>query len=182
MLPTRRREINAIAERIRDFLQLGTYSSPVDLDSCVHRLGGEIIRSANLTEAMIAKRGDSFRITINRNLHPNRERFSIAHEIGHLFLHMGYCIDDAKWNAIDEFRDDPMFRCGYSEEEREANEFAGAFLMPRDAFLVEFGKNETDDNKVDLKPIAEHFEVSVEAALRRGQWLGVVAWWEQAIR
>ncbi|MCL2822837.1 MAG: ImmA/IrrE family metallo-endopeptidase [Polyangiaceae bacterium] len=176
MLATTRQYINALAERVRDALDLGGDDFPVDLISYIPNMGGEFVRTDQAAESMIEKVGsDSFRVTVRRGLHRNRERFSIAHELGHLFLHMGYCIDDQKWDAIDPGRDGPMLRFGYSDQEYEAHEFGAALLMPRDAFRVEVARHQKD-GALDLKPIAERFGVSVEAARRRGQWLGMFYW------
>ena len=99
----------------------------------------------------------------------------IAHELGHLFLHMGYLVNPDKWNAIDEYYDSPKYRQGYSEEEYEANQFAGAFLMPEKEyrqFVIEYSK----DNRINVNLIANHFNVSFDAALTRGKWLGIFQW------
>jgi Zn-dependent peptidase ImmA (M78 family) len=104
-----------------------------------------------------------------------RDRFSIAHELGHLFLHMGYLVDAAAWNRIDEYRDSPMFRHGHSEEELEAHEFAASFLMPALDFKGVAKRNYVA-NSYDVSSIARVFDVSVPAARNRGRWLGMFSW------
>ena len=62
-----------------------------------------------------------------------------------------------------------------SEKEYQANEFAAAFLMPRDEYLKKMNEY-TDGNKVNTSKIAEYFNVSVEAASNRGKFLGYLKW------
>ena len=62
-----------------------------------------------------------------------------------------------------------------SEEEYEAHEFAGAFLMPETEFR-EVAESFRRENKYQVISIADHFGVSVDAASTRGRWLRIFAW------
>lgn len=176
MTSTKRKQINTLAESIREELKL---TSPVNLEEAIEILNGNLkyIDSPidNKIEAKIEKDGDSFTIQVQQKEPQTRVNFSIAHEIGHLFLHMGYLINPEMWEETGEYNDSVYYRFGYSEEEYEANEFAGAFLMPRAEFLsiLEDSKIES---RVDIENIANHFNVSKEAVLIRGRWLGVFRW------
>lgn len=171
---TRRAEIRDLAERIRVALDLDV---PVDVDSAVARLGGKVETAPGPSpvEAQIRKSGGSFLIELSDDSDSVRKRFSLAHELGHLFLHMGYLIDDNRWNSIDEYVDSPMQRFGHSEEEFEAHEFAGAFLMPELEFR-NIAASHLSGDSYQILPIARHFNVSVLAARTRGRWLGLFAW------
>ena len=71
--------------------------------------------------------GNGGKIYVNHNDSPFRQRFTIAHEIGHAVLHS----ENYKKNGILEQID--MFRTGKeagNELELEANEFAATLLMP----------------------------------------------------
>ena len=71
--------------------------------------------------------GKGGKIYVNHNDSPFRQRFTIAHEIGHAVLHS----ENYKKNGILEQID--MFRTGKeagNELELEANEFAATLLMP----------------------------------------------------
>jgi len=168
----RRNQINILAEKIRSACDLST---PVDVDEAVRRLGGVLVRaSIEEYEAKIEKFNDSFKITISES--PGlRERFSIAHEIGHLFLHMGYLIDKEKWEGAESYRDSVYYRYGHSIEESEANEFAAAFLMPRAEFVQVAQKNLVSET-YELESIASYFQASREAALYRGRGLRLFSW------
>jgi Zn-dependent peptidase ImmA (M78 family) len=69
------------------------------------------------------------RIFVNTAQPLDRQRFTLAHEIGHAYLHK----DNGALPAIVDFRaemDHPQ-----SEKEKEANQFAAALLMPREPFI-----------------------------------------------
>ena len=81
---------------------------------------------------------------------PLRDNFTIAHELGHLFLH--------KTEESKEFH-----RSGEPKtEEVEANIFAAEFLMPEDEF-----KNKAKEFNNSERMLASYFGVSPVAALVR---------------
>jgi IrrE N-terminal-like domain len=170
-----RKHIRQFADSIRS--QLGL-SVPVDVGQAVERLGGRIQRApAQEAEAWVrALPADSdirFEIGISPDVAEGRYRFSVAHEIAHLFLHMGFLTE--KWQPSDEYVDSVMYRFGYSKEESEAHEFAGTLLMPEDDFRKKITELQTD-GKVSLDRLAEHFGVSKDAARIRGCYLGIFDW------
>ena len=170
----RRAFINQEADRIRARLDIGV---PADPEIAVRRLGGEIIRKPRHqmpAEAVIRPKGEAFVIELSEDSFPGRERFSIAHELGHLFLHMGFG-NPHLWRLQAAYKDLAMTRLGYNEQEFEAHEFAGAFLMPAEEFRSVAEANKTNGS-YKLKSIAEHFGVSIDAAKRRGQWLNLFSW------
>ncbi len=173
MRQTRRHEIQRLANTIREACELST---PLDMDEAVERLNGTLsFRNVDEFEAKIEKLDDGFKITLARSYPPLRKRFSIAHELGHLFLHMGYLIDDDKWDSVGEYTDSVYYRFGHNTEESEANEFAASLLMP----VVEFRKIAAANkhgNRYLIGPIADHFSVSTDAARNRGRWLGMFSW------
>jgi Zn-dependent peptidase ImmA (M78 family) len=72
------------------------------------------------------------RIDVIRGSQLNRLRFSIAHELGHLFLHRGY-FESAGILTSDHLLDWLNEHNGRKYDfEREANEFAGRLLVPVD--------------------------------------------------
>ena len=121
---------------------------------------------------MLFRSGDGFRIIVSPYQDEKRERFTIAHELGHLFLHMGYRTNKELWARQEN---NIYHRIGSSEKEYQANEFAAAFLMPASEYLTVL-KRIADGNVVDTSKIAEYFNVSVEAASNRGKFLGYLRW------
>lgn len=169
----KRHQINILADKIRTACELAL---PIDVDEAVSRLGGVIDKVDDLEyEAKIEKNDDGFKITIVDTANEQRERFSVAHEVGHLFLHMGYLIDNEKWLSVGTYRDSVYYRYGHSLEENEANEFAAAFLMPREEF-ISIAQEYINDGVYQISAIARHFNVSNDAAATRGKWLGIFNW------
>lgn len=172
--------INNVADLVRSSLELECPYSP---EAAVGKLGGRIDQNIDdmAIEAYIRKEGeDSFVINLNKRKPFLRERFTIAHELGHLFLHMGFLINKDLWQKqTQDFQDSAYYRYrmsgNYSQEESEANEFAAALLMPRDEFRKQIYTNLTD-NRIDIRAIANYFKVSPSAVLTRAKWLGYVGW------
>lgn len=101
-----------------------------------------------------------------------RQRFTIAHELGHLLLHEGDLILD--YAVRTHFRGDEVrvnFRdhessLATNSEEIEANRFAAEILMPRDMVFKEARKLLQAKNlsrEALTKKLADVFKVSEEA-------------------
>jgi Zn-dependent peptidase ImmA (M78 family) len=110
------------------------------LEQYVAKLGGRIIyknatkENDKLLESIIVKSRNDFTIFLPVMTSISRDRFTIAHELGHLFLHYplveqhrpGVMMAATRW--VDQNNQDLL------RAEWEANWFAEAFLMPsRDA-------------------------------------------------
>lgn len=170
-----RKKINSLAE---DILENYEISTPIiNIDEVVDRLGGRLQEDCQIglySDGTVVKgRGDcQFVIHIPCSQSDTRKNFTIAHELGHLFLHMGYMINRELWEQSDyvEFN-----RKGKSEIELQANEFAAAFLMPQKEYKTIMDKY-SKGNIVNIGKVAEYFHVSVDAASFRGKWLGYLEW------
>jgi len=170
----KRREIHDLAGRVR--AALGLTGPRLDVVAAVKMIGGEIETSQSpFVEACVRKRGKAFVIELSGDVRDERTRFSVAHELGHVFLHMGYMVDPATWNSVDEYRDSPMYRMGHSEEELQAHEFAAALLMPEAEFRA-VATQHLKPQGFELGGIAKAFGVSIPAARNRGRWLGLFSW------
>ena len=91
----------------------------------------------------------------------SRIHFDIAHELGHICLH-GWSEDIEKIDR-DEFK----------EREKEANEFAAAFLLPGESFAKDAAVNpKSIPAYTELK---RKWKVSIQAMARRSFSLGLIA-------
>jgi transcriptional regulator with XRE-family HTH domain len=117
-------QIEIIAQQERGRLQLGM--EPIaDLVSVVEEAGLRVV-GADLPEDDIEgafltmPECDASVALINRSKPALRQRFTLAHEYGHLLLHRskGFIVDQAVFQMT-------------SPEERQANAFAAALLMPQ---------------------------------------------------
>lgn len=136
---------------------------PVDVSGLASQLGAPV-REAFLhpkISGMLEKTGeDSYSIVVNQSDSETRQRFTIAHEIGHLLAHshlIGEGVDDDRAyrsTAAGKYHNTAIGRL----EETEANKLAAAILMPSEAvesLKMRFGK--------DAERLAKEFNVSEHA-------------------
>lgn len=131
-----KRTVESIAEAIAKKLEFRPGGSIEDI---VSRFGGKIVVGASGDDdyesgSIVARSITEFTIYISQFTSLVRDRFTIAHELGHLLLHLRG-LQKAHPNAImratrwvDHTNPDQQ------RAEWEANWFAAAFLMPSDDF------------------------------------------------
>ena len=111
----------------------------------------------------------SAKVAVNESHHRNRQRFTLAHEIGHVLLH-------AAEDRV--FVDRRFFRNAWStkgelREEIEANAFAASLLMPK-RFIAQHLEPGTGITDLDVFRLATRFEVSEQAMTLRLVKLGYI--------
>ncbi len=84
----------------------------------------------------------------------SRIRFDLAHECGHLVMHQGIVTGD-------------------EETEAQANRFAGAFLVPRAAFVREFPRGSRFD-WLAIFAMKKRWGISAQAIIHRASDLGLI--------
>jgi Zn-dependent peptidase ImmA (M78 family) len=158
--------------RVTEILSsFGIRTPPVPVDKIARGLGAQL-RFSPLDEelsGMIYISDGTPIIGINSLHHPNRQRFSIAHEIGHLVLHRP--LITGKVHVDKEFRvqlstlnRDATSALGTDEIEIQANRFAAELLMPSAWFALALSTKPFDiDNEGPLDEIAKKFRVSRQA-------------------
>ena len=108
-------------------------------------------------------------ICVNALHHPNRQRFTIAHELGHHIMHRA--IIDGTVHIDKGFamlKRDELAAQGTDLIEVEANAFASELLMPKQFIdqLVDIAGMDIDD-EAGMKSLAKRFRVSVSAMQNR---------------
>lgn len=105
-------------------------------------------------------------IGVNALHHPNRQRFSAAHELGHHLLHVDVISAAVHVDRI--LHRDRISAEGTDALEIEANAFAAELLMPN-KFLAEIiGHSGLDlDDDAAVATLARRFKVSTSAMLNR---------------
>jgi Zn-dependent peptidase ImmA (M78 family) len=116
--------------------------------------------------------GGSAVIGVNKAQHPNRQRFTIAHELGHLLLHAGDAVhvDSVKHRDLRSEK-------GTDIEEIESNLFAAELLMPvhfLQGDLQRFGTLDLLDEQ-RVENLAQRYLVSNQAMAVRLSSLGYLA-------
>jgi Zn-dependent peptidase ImmA (M78 family) len=149
---------------------------PVDVRAIAEELGvtvADVDLSDDVSAVLVTKDKQAI-IGVNRAHHPNRQRFSIAHEIGHLLLHAQNAGTQTFIESTSVFFRDGRSSDGSELREIEANAFAAELLMPEHRL-----RNELRSQRLDLldedamKPLAQKFGVSVQALNIRIARLGL---------
>lgn len=110
---------------------------------------------SNLTPVVCVSRP-----TLGKTVPGDRQRFTVAHEIGHLALHSGLGAPQTAEDA--------------SRIERQAHRFAAAFLTPADALLEDLRDEGGRVTLRTLSAIKAHWGVSIKALVTRFNGLGVI--------
>lgn len=126
---------------------------PIDVHAVARDLGVAVFARPfpNALSALILRHGKNAFIGVNSHQAPVRQRFSVAHELGHFVLH------HADHHFIEYAAGLEGEVPGYDwEHERAANQFAAELLMP--AEMVK-----RDARTTSLARLARRYDVSQEA-------------------
>lgn len=174
MRNTRKREIRIKADSFYEKCKTGRYGI-IDLFTECERCGYKLLRyplGENADLGFTVKKDHDTVIFTNTCNRLAREIFTLAHEIGHIVLHMEETVS---------FIDDSSTISGRSadEKEQEANYFAACLLMPLDKIekfldleIINFTCNGL--TAMDIARIMSEFNVSFETALNRLENLGKI--------
>jgi len=136
----------------------------VDVEGIAFQLGvDEVVIAPIIGDGRLEQRGSKTRIFAQVRAHPTRRRFTIAHEIGHLWLQQNR-------SGV------PDVSPGGHAEERFCNAFAAALLMPPNWIGAQGRKR--PHSLAELNSIADEAEVSLAACLLQ---LRRFAAWRQSL-
>jgi Zn-dependent peptidase ImmA (M78 family) len=164
-----------IGKKVEELLQqFHIVTPPVPVDQVAKKLGVLLCplpADKEISGAIVRKEGRVV-IAVNPAHHANRQRFTIAHELGHYFFHSGMeeHVDKdfrVSWRRV---AGSPP---GVDWQEITANRFAAELLMP-----TRFMKSDLDTirniNKRAVTLFALRYKVSPEAMKIRLSSLGIV--------
>lgn len=157
--------ISKSVRRARDLLlETGMHEPPIDVAALAAHLGVRVV-SQTLEDAIsgvLVIRDDQAAIGVNEGHHRNRQRFTIAHELGHYLLH-----HEESTLFVDStltFYRDATSANGRIEQEIEANTFAAEILMPSKFLRQHLGDRAIDlHDDVAVSRLAARFGVSAQA-------------------
>ena len=147
---------------------------PVPVESIARELYAHLTYEAfdGDVSGMLYRENDHAIIGVNSRHAPTRQRFTIAHEIGHLVLHKGQPM------FVDRFVLVNWRAGGSGREEREANAFAAELLMPRTLLGAEIDRAVSRHPSVTpnelIAELSHKFKVSAEAMSYKLSNLGVL--------
>ncbi|WP_419798853.1 MAG: ImmA/IrrE family metallo-endopeptidase [Terasakiella sp.] len=158
--------VYSLAESVANQLE---FSPGGDLEPVLQKLGGHLKvkdfwdLSDDESGSIAVHAPGNFDIYVSSITSGLRDRFTIAHEIGHYILHYIYARSQG-----DELENMYATRYGNTREEWEANWFAAAFLMPEDDFRERYNRLNGS-----LASVAAELCVSEKAAKVRADVLGL---------
>jgi Zn-dependent peptidase ImmA (M78 family) len=109
----------------------------------------------NKFDGLAARVGGMPIVVVGRHWPGDRQRFTLAHELGHLMLE-GRLVDGL-------------------DEEMACNRFAGTFLFPRASVLQELGRHRNAIELKELGLLKEEFGLSMAGILYRARDLGIIS-------
>ncbi|SDI90449.1 protein of unknown function [Frankineae bacterium MT45] len=167
-------DAEARAQRLLDKHHFVT--APIPVQKLAELEGAVVVHQrfdGNSTSGFMLADGSGVVIGVNSATSKRRQRFTIAHEIGHMVMHRS---DSLMVDSVIQFRDD-LSSLGTNTNEREANAFAASLLMPLKLVVKHMAR--ALDAGVDgrdelISRLAAEFDVSSEAMSYRLINLGVL--------
>jgi Zn-dependent peptidase ImmA (M78 family) len=165
------------AERLASRLAIN--AAPVNVHKIAAELGLSIVSEdlGSDVSALLVTDGKSSIIGVHERHAPTRQRFSIAHEIGHFVLRHQFepgehvHVDRGRYISERGLKSS----AGVDAKEIEANQFAASLLMPAKlvrAHVARFGKGPLLEDEV--RELAREFQVSEQAMTIRLSALGLI--------
>lgn len=165
-----RGKVKKLADRL---LSMGAVNSPPVPVWELAKLAGVTVKCGQLPEDLsgfLVRDKQSIVIGVNSSHSETRQRFTLAHELGHLLLHPQASYVDRSFPIF--FRDERSSKAEIRAE-IEANQFAADLLMPMQ-MLTSVGRTPVDmDDESQIKKLAHRFQVSPQAMIFRLTNLGL---------
>jgi Zn-dependent peptidase ImmA (M78 family) len=160
---TEMEQIEEIVEQVRENWELGFDPIP-ELIDVLETNGIRVFTietdAENKFDGLAARVNGMPIVVVGSHWPGDRQRFTLAHELGHLILE-------------DRLSDD-------LNEEMTCNRFAGAFLFPRASVIQDLGDHRNAIELKELGLLKDEFGLSMTGILYRAKDLGIIspAYWE----
>lgn len=174
----RRKMIRRLVEELLE--RKGISEPPVRVDEIAQHCGlkvrAQAVQNSDIS-GFILRTGKDAIIGVNSQHAAVRQRFTIAHELGHYLIHAQGVNEvhvDRKFGV--QFRDS-LSSEGIDRDEREANLFAAELLMPKhfiEADLASVDKMDLVGDDVFIEKLARRYGVSSQAMVFRLANLGFI--------
>lgn len=151
-------QIEKVAERVREVWELGLDPIP-DLIDVLETNGIRVFMieadAENKFDGLAARVNGMPIVVVGRRWPGDRQRFTLAHELGHLMIE-GRLPEDM-------------------DEEMACNRFAGAFLFPQASVQQELGVHRNAIELKELGLLKDEFGLSMAGILYRARDLGIIS-------
>lgn len=162
------RRRRTILSRVGEILYANQVTAPpVPVEGIARKLPAHLRFSPldNELSGMVFVKDGMAIIGINALHHPNRQRFTLAHEFGHLLLHRDQVSREVHVDkAFPMLMRDTVSAASVDPMEIEANLFAAELLMPEFLLAEDLGGSAFDiDDYAAVSELARRFRVSLSA-------------------
>ena len=163
---------------VRDLLKsISIESPPIPVEQIAHLCGAHLRFEPfdGDLSGLLYRENDKIIIGVNSHHSKNRQRFTIAHEIGHLKLHGEDLYVDRKYLVYRNHRSAEASDL----HEIEANRFAAEMLMPKDMITNDWARRSVNsvydyENDTYFHKLAKRYKVSLQAMIFRLINLGLI--------
>jgi Zn-dependent peptidase ImmA (M78 family)/DNA-binding XRE family transcriptional regulator len=147
-------EVERVANEIRELWQLG--QAPIENLIQVledHGVAVGLVEGFEPFDACTFSANGMHVIVVKKDIPGDRQRYNLAHELGHLVLEVKEVVD----------------------EEKAAHRFAGAFLVPSSAARRELGSDRSTLSPGELHILKHKYGLSMQAWIYRAQDLEIIS-------
>lgn len=162
-----------LVKRITGYLEEAeVYTPPVPIEKIARLKGAEVIpyELGDEISGILVINDQKGIIGYNPSDSKRRQRFTIAHELGHYLLHHNSkdLFLDRDFLVV-KYRGKKVYSRSELRQESEANAFAASILMPKSLIIAELEKEEYSKLKENelIEELAKAFDVSVHAMTYR---------------
>lgn len=136
---------------------------PFDAESAAEfLLGYRLDFSSELPNGVLGMTtGKTIKLSQQLERNPGRLRFTVAHEIGHIVLHIPFLQMQSKQPTLFHVDREVVIN---RRMEIQADLFAAALLMPKAVITKVFGSQIQSGNPISIEELATYFGVSRQAA------------------
>lgn len=175
-----KKPLTKAARAARELLSIYRYTVPIPVEDLARNLGIEIVKTPDLrfqgnpASGLLLNTNGRRICAVNAGEKPVRQRFTIAHEIGHYHLRHDADAIPGGFGFVEKVLPrNERSTLAVDDREIEANAFAAELLMPADAVLKRVGYvlHDTYDED-EIMELAKEFQVSFTAMTNRLSWLG----------
>lgn len=152
-------QIETLADTVRDEWKLGLNCIPELIDTLESQgimVISSTVDSDNKFDGLAGTINSMPLIVVGANWTGDRQRFTLAHELGHLLL---------KGRLAESL---------LSDEENLCNRFAGAFLLPKQTLIEHLGNNRHQLELGELYFLKHEFGLSMQGVLFRAKQTGII--------
>lgn len=134
------------AENLRKHWRIG-FDAIENLTELLEDQGLKVVAldASDKFDGLCAEVGPHSVVILNKNRPGDRQRFTAAHELGHLVMRISSDLD----------------------EEKVCHRFAGAFLFPAESVKKEFGQRRAKLHIYELRSLKEKYGISMQVVMRR---------------